>query len=278
MPFSPGLSTVWGAENWSETLISALQLQSAVLQANTSRVVTDSRVVHIPRLKVYPAASWVAELEEIPSDSGDADTLALVPRKCANVLTLSTEAIEDAPISELDAVGQAMVRGVARQVDEAFFSANAETATVPAGVLSYALPGEAVDMSIDAVLDGIGAIQGVGGSPDAVFLNPSDLTGLRKQKATGTGQYLLAPDAASLQGGGAEHIGGAQLYPTIGLAAGHAVVADSKFIQMAIRRDATVDFSADAAFTSDAVVARVTMRLDWSIGDPQAFFAIAPAA
>ena len=47
-------------------------------------------------------------------------------------------------------------------------------------------------------------------------------------------------------------------------------------MQLAIRRDAAVDFSGDAAFTNDAVVARVTMRVDWSIGDPNAFYLIAP--
>ena len=47
-------------------------------------------------------------------------------------------------------------------------------------------------------------------------------------------------------------------------------------MQVAIRRDATVDFSSDAAFTSDAVVARITMRIDWSVGDPNAFYVIHP--
>jgi HK97 family phage major capsid protein len=277
MATSPGLSTTWGREDWSSTLIEALVLQSALLRSGASRITTDARVVHAPRLKVHPVAAWVAELAPIPSDSGDADTLVLVPRKVANVLTLSTESIEDAPLDELDAVGNAMVKGVAVQVDAAAFSSNASTATTPAGLLSYALPGTGSGghVDIDGILDGVGSVQSHGGSPDTVFANPADITALRKLKTT-YGSYLLAPDAASVEGEPATRVGGCALLPTNGLAAGHALVCEARFCQVAIRRDAAVDFSADAAFTTDAVVARVTMRVDFSIGDPNAFYLISP--
>ena len=278
MATSPGLSTTWGAEDWSATLIEALVLQSALLRAGATRVTTDARVVHCPRIKTMPAASFVAEMAPIPSDSGDADVLVLVPRKVATVLNLSSESIMDSPIDELTAVGNAMVKGVATQVDQAAFSSAAATATTPAGLLSYALPGTGTGgkVDIDGILDAVGAIQGHGGAPDTVFLNPLDLTSLRKLKASGTGQYLLAPDGASVEGTPATRVGGCALIPTNGLSAGHALVAEARFVQLAIRKDAAVDFSGDAAFTNDAVVARVTMRVDWSIGDPNAFWLISP--
>ena len=278
MATSPGLATTWGREDWSTTLIEALVLQSALLRAGATRITTDARVVHAPRLKVHPAAAWVAEMAPIPSDSGDADTLVLVPRKVGNVLNLSTESIEDASIDELNAVGMAMVKGVATAVDAAAFSSAAATSTVPAGLLSYTLPGTGAGgkVDIDGILDGVGAVQGHGGAPDTVFANPADITAIRKLKASGTGQYLLAPDGASVEGSPATRVGGCALIPTAGLTAGHALVAEARFVQLAIRRDASVDFSADAAFTNDAVVARVTMRVDWNIGDPNAFYLIAP--
>src|SRR5690349_20373223 len=132
MPTAPTLSTVWGREDWSSTLIEALTLQSALLRSNATRITTDSRVVHVPRLKVNPAAAWVAELSPIPSDGGDADTLVLTPRKVGNALNLSNESIEDASVDALNAVGQAMTRGVATRVDAAAFSSSAATATTPA--------------------------------------------------------------------------------------------------------------------------------------------------
>lgn len=277
MATSPGLSTTWGREDWSATLIEALVMQSALLRSGASRVTTDGRVVHVPRLKVHPQAAWVAELAPIPSDAGDADTLVLVPRKVANTLTLSTESIEDAPLDELTAVGNAMVKGVAVQVDQAAFSSNAATSTVPAGLLSYTLPGTGAGgvVDLDHIIAGVGQVESHGGAPDTCFLNPADITKLRQLKAT-TGQYILAPDAADVEGAPATRIAGCQLLPTNGLAAGHALVCEARYVQVAIRRDAAVDFSGDAAFTNDGVVARVTMRVDWSVGDPQAFWHISP--
>ena len=278
MATSPGLATTWGREDWSTTLIEALVLQSALLRAGATRITTDARVVHAPRLKVHPAAAWVAEMAPIPSDSGDADTLVLVPRKVANVLTLSTESIEDSSVDELTAVGNAMVRGVAVQVDAAAFSASAATSTTPAGLLSYALPGTGAGgkVDIDGILDAVGAIQGHGGVPDVAWMNPADITAIRKLKASGTGQYLLSPDGASVEGTPATRVGGVMMLPTNGLSAGHALVAEARYVQLAIRRDASVDFSSDAAFSNDAVVARVTMRIDLAPGDPNAFWLISP--
>jgi HK97 family phage major capsid protein len=277
MPTSPGLSTTWGQSQYSDLLIEALILQSALLRSGATHIPTDARVLFAPRLKVHPAAAWVAEMQEIPSDSGDADTLVLTPRKVGNVLTLSTESIEDAPLDELTAVGNAMVKGIGVQIDAAAFSSNAATATVPAGLLSYVLPGTGSGgvIDIDHILAGVGAIQGVGGNPDTCFLNPADQTKLRQLKAT-TGQYILAPDAADVEGSPAVRVAGTQLIPTAGLAAGHALVCEARFVEVALRRDMSVEFSSDAAFTSDSVVARVTCRIDFAPGDPNAFWLISP--
>ena len=108
---APVVTAVWGQESWSSTLIEALSLESALLRAGANRVLTDGRVVHVPRLLVNPDADWVGELQELPSDAGDADTLALVPRKLGGIATLSRESIEDAAVDELNAIGQAMVQG-----------------------------------------------------------------------------------------------------------------------------------------------------------------------
>ena len=70
-----------------------------------------------------------------------------------------------------------------------------------------------------------------------------------------------------------ERIAGATLFATPALNAGEALVADTRYPVLAVRRDASVDFSEDALFTVDGVVARVTMRVD-CVGDPEAFAVI----
>ena len=274
-PVSPGLSTTWGKSDWSAVVIEALILESALLRSGATRVVTDARIQNIPRLKIHPASQWVAELQEIPSDSGDADILSLVPRKIGNVISVSTEAVEDASVDELQEVTNSMVRGLGVEIDAAAFSTAAATSLTPAGLLNATLPGATGGVTIDSVLSAVGEIQGHSGAPDTCFLNPVDLTGLRQIKAS-TGQYILSPDAASVEGAPSTRIAGCALIPTAGLAAGHALVTEARFIQTAIRRDASVDFSADAQFTADAITARLTMRVDWAWGDVNAAYLLSP--
>ena len=177
----------------------------------------------------------------------------------------------DSAAPALDSIGQAMVRGVATKIDARAFSNAAATAVAPAGLLSGTLPGGRTSVTTDTILDGIGSVGGYGGVADSVFLNPADLTGLRKERAVPGGQYLLQPDA---QAAGAERIGGATLYPTAGLAAGTAVVAEARYIVLAVRKDASVELSTDAAFSVDGTVARVTMRVDWAVSDPHAVYVV----
>ena len=226
MATSPGLSTTWGREDCSTTLIEALILQSALLRAGASRVTTDARVVHVPRLKVQPAAAWVAELPPIPRDSGDADMLVLVPRKVANVLNLRHRAHRGRQHRRADAVGNAMVKGVgASRSTPPRSRATRRRRPRPPGCCATrcraADAGGVVD--IDGILDAVGADPGHGGAPDTVFANPADITAIRKLKST-QGVYLLAPDGASVEGAPATRVGGCQLIPTNGLAAGKALV------------------------------------------------------
>jgi hypothetical protein len=65
-----------------------------LLRAGVNRVVADGRTIHVPRMLINPDADWVGELEELPTDAGNADTLELVPRKIGNVVSLSRESVE----------------------------------------------------------------------------------------------------------------------------------------------------------------------------------------
>ena len=114
-------------------------------------------------------------MQEIPSDAGDADTLILTPRKIADVITLSTESIEDAagqragrrragdgPRSGRSARRDGVRRAAAATATSACRAAQCHVAGWASGT-----------PTIDDVLDGVGAIQGHGGSPDTAFMNPA---------------------------------------------------------------------------------------------------------
>jgi HK97 family phage major capsid protein len=265
---SPGLSATWGRESWSPVLIQALSNESVLLRAGANRVVADGRVIHVPRMLINPDADWVGELVELPTNAGDADTLELQPRKIGNVVSLSRESIEDSAVAELDAVGAAMVRGVATKVDARFFSPSAATATAPAGIFATTLPSGGATADINGLIGAVGVVGAAGGNANAIFLSPADLTKIRQETVAG-GFGISDPTAP-----GVERIAGATLYQTPALNVGEVLVADTRYVVLAIRRDASVDFSEDALFTSDGVAARVTMRVDWGVGDPAAFAVI----
>lgn len=267
-----GLTSTWGATDWAPLLIQALGLESAVALGGVRLIPIAGRDAYLPRLLVDPEADWVAELAELPSDAGDADTIHLTPRKIGNVTVLSTESVEDAPISELDAVAAALIRGVAKKVDARFFSADAATAIAPAGIFNGTLPGTSVALDIEALTRAVGAVGAAGGRANVVWLNPDDLTDLRVEALQG-GFPISDPTAP-----GIEAVAGARLVPTPALTAGTAVAADSRYVLAGVRRDARVDFSAHSSFTADGIAARVTMRCDWAVADPDAVYVIQPAA
>ena len=115
---SPGPTATWGREAWTPTLIEALSAESVLLRAGANRVVADGRVIHVPRLLVNPDADWVAELTELPTNAGDADTIVLTPKK--------------------------------------IFSISAATATAPAGIFATALPAGGTTVDIATLIGAVG--------------------------------------------------------------------------------------------------------------------------
>jgi HK97 family phage major capsid protein len=265
---SPGLTSTWGAEQWAAYVLDHLSAASVLLASGARRIDVQGKEAHVPRLLDDGTVVWVAEGQDIPSDAPDADTLLLSPKKLANVVSLSNESIGDASVSVLNAVGDAMTRAVGTAVDAKAFSSDAGTATSPPGLLQAGIPGGAGTVTVDGILDAIGVIGAAGGVANAVYLNPVDLTGVRKEVVTG-GYSISDPTAP-----GAEAIGGARLYPTPAMTPSTALVAQADQIVVGLRQDASVSFSPDAGFTSDSTLARVVARVDFQLNDPDGVYHI----
>lgn len=262
MAASPGVAATWGAQEWASYVLDHISQESVLLRSGATSIPIDGHAAHIPRLLNDGTPTWTAEGAEINSDAPDADTLDLAPRKIANVVNLSNESIGDASVSVLNQVGDALTRSIATAIDAAAFSTNPATPTTPAGILSLALPGADGTMDLAGLLDGIGAVEAAGGVATAVYLNPADLTALRKEVLTGG--FLLGSDPSQP---GLQTLAGAGLYGVPTIVAGTALVAQADQIVVGVRQDASVDFSTDAAFTKDTTVARVVARVDWGIND-----------
>ncbi len=266
----PTVTATWGRESWSAVLLEPLYQQSALLSAPVTRVVTDGRVVHIPRVLVDPVADWTAELAELPTDAGSGDTLQLVPKKVGDVIVVSNESIEDSSVGQLNAVGRMLVRGVSKKLDATFFDAAASTALRPAGIRNGTLPGGTGAVDVEGLIGAVGAVAAAGGTADTIFVSAADLTALRQSVVAG-GYAISDPTAP-----GVERIAGAQLV-TAPLPAGTAIVAQADVLVVAVARDIAVEFSSDAGFGVDGTACRITARFDWAVGDPAGVYVLTAA-
>jgi HK97 family phage major capsid protein len=257
-------------EQWASFVLEHLSAQSVVLASGATRIDTPNRVVHVPRVKTDGTADWFNELDTINVGDPTGDELILTPKKCAAITTLSDEVISDSSPSVLDAVGTAMTRAVALKADAGIIAGGG--AKGPTGV--YGQAGQhvvAATITIDALIAASGKIAAVGGVARAAFLNPADVTALMASKDT-QGRPLLGPD---FTGGPSSTVYGLAIYPTPAIAAGTGLVVAPEQIVVAVRQDASVAVSADAAFTQDGSICRVIARLDAGVNDPKGLCSIA---
>jgi HK97 family phage major capsid protein len=258
------LGDAFTPEQWSTFVLDHLSAESVVLASGATEIRTDSQMIHVPRITGDGAVGWYSELEEITTGDPTGDELVLTPKKCAALTTLSNEAVDDSNPDVLDAVGTAMVRAVALEVDRAFFVGTG--GEQPQGILTAtpALPSVAGPVSYASIVNAAGLVRAAGGQPNVVYLAPADLTAL--QLVTGADDRpLIQPDATQ---GMADTIAGLRIFVTAAMPAQQALVAEADQIVVAVRRDASVAISQDAKFTADGTVARVVARADIGVNDP----------
>jgi HK97 family phage major capsid protein len=262
---SLGTTAVWGEVEWGRFIFERLREESALARAGARVVSVRGRAITVPRLLSDGIATWTAELAEINSDAPTGDTITLTPKAAKNVCVLSNESISDAPVSELDAVGNALARSVARRVDLTAFSTDAATAVSPPGLLVGVQAQTGGIATVDQYLKAEATIAQVGGNASVIVLNPADTLVLQLLKqGTGSNVPLLQPDPTLP---GKYSIGGVPIISTTAKTAGTALVADASCIVLAIGQDVGVDFSTDAKFTADATTARVRTRIDFAWSD-----------
>ncbi len=257
-----GLGEAVTPEQWAQFVLDHLSAESVTLVSGATRIDTDSKQIHVPRLTDDGGVDWYSELEEITNDAPDGDDLVLTPRKVAALVRLSNESVGDSSPAVLDATGGAMLRVVALEADRAIWHGSG--GKQPTGILEGdPLPTQTGDVDYESLVRASGKVRAAGGRPDVAYLNPIDLTELQLQE-DGMNRPLIQPDAAQ---GMAPTVAGLRLYPTPALSEGEAVVAQADQIVVAVRKDASVAFSTDAAFTADGTIARVIARLDAGVND-----------
>ena len=273
MPSPGGPNSPWSAQQYAAFVLQNIEQQAALLASGATLIPITGKSAHVPRLLSNGNASWVAELAPIPSSAPDADTVILTPRKLANLVSLSNEAIADSNVNVLNGVGLAMTRASARAVDAQAFSANPATAVSPAGLLdaSNALPSAVGTPNIATIRARIAGLVALGARPNAVYVGGAAYTALDAENDA-DGRGLLEPDPTRP---GGTTIAGANLR-VVPLPAGWAIVAEAGQILVGLRQDAEVEFSRHAGFGTDSTTARIVLRADFGVNDPDGFSVIRP--
>ena len=131
-----GLGAAVSPEEWAAYVLAHLSAQSVVLASGATRIDTALRAVHVPRVLTDGTAEWFSELEEITEAGPTGDELVLTPKKCATLVSLSNEVVDDSSPSVLDTVGTRMVAAVALTADRAIL--NGTDPKGPQGVYAQA--------------------------------------------------------------------------------------------------------------------------------------------
>lgn len=271
---SAGLGQALTPEEWSRFVLDHIAAESVVIASGATVVRTTNRVIHVPRVTGDGGTGWYAELAPLGAGDPVGDELILEPRKCAALSTVSNEAVNDSDPSALDAIGTAMLRAIGLAVDHAYFDGTGPGNNQPTGILTLGLPGSVGVVDYAGVVTAAGVVRGKGGKPDALYLNPTDLTALQLA-VDGMNRPLIQPDPTQ---GMSETIAGMRIWATPAVPAGEGLIAEAKQIVVCLRQDATVAVSSDASFDSDASLVRVIARTDIGINDANGLCHITAAA
>lgn len=191
------------AEQVQRVLVQPLEAQSVFLAAGPTIFDTNGSQIRIPKLGAATTAPWVAEGDQIADASVSFDEITLLPSTMKSVKTLtrfSNELARQSVVNLTTALQTRLVRDVATAIDTAFISGAGDGVTTPKGMLSWTGT-NSVDVAsaaptLDNFLDawGTALAANVNVANLRWFIRPETFTTLRKQKATGTGDYMLEED------------------------------------------------------------------------------------
>lgn len=224
-------------------------------------------------------AQFTAEGATIPESDPVLDEVLVYTGKVTQLVHLSREQWLQGGTA--DKLAESVRRAVTKKANQAYLAQVAPTSpalTPPPGLLNVAgiEEGDAVATDLDSLVDLIATLEGNGGTPTHIVVDPTGWASLRKFKS-GTGSN------ASLLGAGTADAARVLLdLPVIvssAMTAGTGLVIDSAAIASAVG-PVRVATSEHVYFASDGVALRCTWRIGWNVVRPErigTFTVTAPA-
>lgn len=217
----------------------------------------------VPLVTGDPSAAWTAEAAEITPSDATFGEMTVTPSKVAGLSVISRELADDSSPAAQQIVGDGLARDIARKIDAAFFANT--TTNGPSGLGSlttstaeYLAGGPTNE---DWALEAISAAEAQGGNLTSFVTDPATALALATAKeATGSERNLLS----------GRNVAGVPLLVSTDVTAGDIWGLDSRFVQIVVRDNTSLEVDRSVYFTSDQVAVKATMRVGFAFTHPLA--------
>ncbi len=258
---TPGAGGYTVPEKVSAQYADILKAQSTFLRAlPAANVLTfNSDMLQVPQLTESDGEDYVAEGAELPEGTMTWSSLSFPAKKIGRIQWASSEILEDSALDLRNIIGQNLLRDASLRFDADAFNGGLTDRVkgiLAQGTVTSLEAGKAT-VTYDDVADACARVEAMNGSPSVVWASTDMGAALRKEKASGSGEY----QGGSPTGSPASTAWGLPVMVSGFLPAKTVVVADASRLFVGIRRNATIKISEDARFTSDQVGFKLTMRV-----------------
>jgi len=239
---------------------------------------TNSHRVSVPSMAKGPTATWVEELQEIPTSDVSFSSVVIEPRKIAGIVPLSSEAQDDTSADIAGLIGERLTVETTKGVDAAFLTKM--PAPAPEGLaalegMTVVNGGDNVFSTLDAFVEAVANADDAGTPITSWVMSPDTRTKLATIKAaTGSNTYLLSD--ANVQPS-YRTIEGAPVITSSHIPEGVVYGIPRNRALMVIRRDVTVETSQHSLWTRDGISVRSIMRIGFGFTDPASIVKITTA-
>lgn len=266
-------------EELGQLILQVVTQESVALQVAT-QIPCTAQQFRFPILTDDVPAGWFDEGDPITLEQPGVDQLVCTPKKLASITQISSELAEDSSPEAANLVRDSLARSAARVLDKAFFGNTVSKG--PSGVQSVEY--QTVDAgsafgNADPFTEAQTKLEKVGATATSFTANADTVLTLNKIKEfTGTitsNKPLLEPDPTQPT---KKAINGVTLYSvadTVAVNNNWVWCFDKSRTFVVVRREIQIDVSPHAAFTSDSILVRLTMRAAPAFPHPAACVLVA---
>lgn len=229
----------------------------------------------LPLLDSSSDPGYVAEGATITDGDAVFTGLSFTSIKLADLRWVSNELLADSAVDLRTVLGDDMVRKMGTKFDADAFTGSGSTHLT--GLIGQGTSNDAAGAAVtyDDIADMVANLEAAEAVASVVWAAPDVAANLRKEKATGSGNYL----GGAPVDGPAATAWGLPLLVSSHITAGTAVVADGSRIFAGTRSDLRIVISEDARFEDDVVGYRITARFGGiAVAEATSVQVVAPAA